>query len=233
MRQIAPDIVVVERLKTGETHLMMTAAVADKDMVTEAEAKRSWARYASIPNTVFYLYVPVGYGEDREADLQEGQDQRRGLPHLALDAAWLRGQRRFRADVRPVTPDAADRPQTARHAVAAIPTRIAASAASARSASSEIPCRCSLARQDRERHQADQHTEPQRRDADDHGADRRCAAAQSSRRLRQPGDADLGDAEAARREQTIAAASVEIGRMNAAFSSVSQPPSTPRPTSVR
>jgi hypothetical protein len=61
--QIAPDIVVVERLKTGETHLMMTAAVADKDMVTEAEAKRSWARYASIPNAVFYLYVPVGYGK--------------------------------------------------------------------------------------------------------------------------------------------------------------------------
>jgi hypothetical protein len=60
--QIAPDIVVVEKLKTGETNLIITAAVANKDMVTEAEAKRSWARYASIPNAVFYLYIPVGYG---------------------------------------------------------------------------------------------------------------------------------------------------------------------------
>lgn len=60
--QIAPDIVVVEKLKTGETHLIMTAAVVNKDMVTEAEARRSWARYAAIPNAVFYLYVPVGHG---------------------------------------------------------------------------------------------------------------------------------------------------------------------------
>jgi hypothetical protein len=61
--QIAPDIVVVERLKTDETHVQITAAVADKEMVNEGEAKRSWARYASIPNSVFYLYVPVGYGK--------------------------------------------------------------------------------------------------------------------------------------------------------------------------
>jgi hypothetical protein len=60
--QIAPDIVVVEKLKTGESHLIMTAAVADKEMVTEAEARQNWARYASIPNSVFYLYVPVGCG---------------------------------------------------------------------------------------------------------------------------------------------------------------------------
>ncbi|MBI5288037.1 MAG: hypothetical protein HY873_03595 [Chloroflexi bacterium] len=60
--QIAPDIVVVEKLKTGETHLTMTAAVATRELVNEGEAKRSWARYASIPNSVFYLYVPVGYG---------------------------------------------------------------------------------------------------------------------------------------------------------------------------
>jgi hypothetical protein len=60
--QIAPDIVVVERLKTGETHLIMTAAVATKDTVTEAAARRSWGRYASIPGAAFYLYVPVGYG---------------------------------------------------------------------------------------------------------------------------------------------------------------------------
>jgi hypothetical protein len=60
--QIVPDIVVVEKLKTGETHLMITAAVADREMVNEGQAKRAWAQYASIPNSVFYLYVPVGYG---------------------------------------------------------------------------------------------------------------------------------------------------------------------------
>jgi hypothetical protein len=60
--QIAPDIVVVERLNTGDTKLVMTAAVADKEGVTEGEAQRAWARYAAIPDQVFYLYVPVGYG---------------------------------------------------------------------------------------------------------------------------------------------------------------------------
>jgi hypothetical protein len=60
--QIAPDIVVVERLNTGDTKLVMTAAVVDKEGVTEGEAKRAWARYAAIPDQVFYLYVPVGYG---------------------------------------------------------------------------------------------------------------------------------------------------------------------------
>lgn len=60
--QVAPDIVVVEKINTEDTRLVMTASVADKDTVTEAEAKRSWARAASIPNQIFYLYVPVGYG---------------------------------------------------------------------------------------------------------------------------------------------------------------------------
>jgi hypothetical protein len=60
--QIAPDIVVVERLNTGDTKLVMTAAVVDKEGVTEGEAQRAWARYAAIPDQVFYLYVPVGYG---------------------------------------------------------------------------------------------------------------------------------------------------------------------------
>jgi hypothetical protein len=59
---IAPDIVVVERLKTGETHLVMTAAVATVEMVTEAEAKQEWARLAAIPNSIFYLYTPIGHG---------------------------------------------------------------------------------------------------------------------------------------------------------------------------
>ena len=60
--EIAPDIVVVEKLKTGETNLVMTVAVASLEQVNEAEAKRTWARYASIDGVTFYLYVPVGYG---------------------------------------------------------------------------------------------------------------------------------------------------------------------------
>lgn len=62
--QVAPDIVVVEKLSTGETNLVMTAAVAIREMVTEAEATRAWARYAAIPNQAFYLYIPVGYGRE-------------------------------------------------------------------------------------------------------------------------------------------------------------------------
>jgi hypothetical protein len=60
--EIAPEVVVVERLKTGETNLVMTATVATLEQVTEAEAQRSWARYAAIEDTAFYVYVPVGYG---------------------------------------------------------------------------------------------------------------------------------------------------------------------------
>jgi len=61
-REVVPDIVVVEKIKTGETHLVITAAVADREMVNEAEAAEHWAPCASVPNSVFYLYVPVGYG---------------------------------------------------------------------------------------------------------------------------------------------------------------------------
>jgi hypothetical protein len=53
---------VVERLKTGETHLVMTAQVETIERVSENEAKQTWSRYASIPDQAFYLYVPVGYG---------------------------------------------------------------------------------------------------------------------------------------------------------------------------
>ncbi len=60
--QIAPDIIVVEKVSTGETKLVMTAAVVDIEGVTEGEAQRAWARYAAIPDQIFYLYVPVGYG---------------------------------------------------------------------------------------------------------------------------------------------------------------------------
>jgi hypothetical protein len=62
--QIAPDIVVVEKLNTGDTRLVMTAAVADKEGVTEGEAQRAWARFAAIPGQAFYVYVPVGYGAE-------------------------------------------------------------------------------------------------------------------------------------------------------------------------
>jgi hypothetical protein len=62
--QVAPDIVVVEKLSTGETHLVMTAAVAVREMVNEGEATRAWARYAAIPDQAFYVYVPVGYGRE-------------------------------------------------------------------------------------------------------------------------------------------------------------------------
>jgi hypothetical protein len=60
--EIAPDIVVVEKLNTGETHLVISVAVANIEQVAEAEAKRTWARYAAIKDAAFYLYVPVGYG---------------------------------------------------------------------------------------------------------------------------------------------------------------------------
>lgn len=60
--EVAPDIVVVEKLKAGDTHLVMTAAVATTELVNEDEAKSRWARFAAIPDQAFYLYVPVGCG---------------------------------------------------------------------------------------------------------------------------------------------------------------------------
>lgn len=60
--QVVPDIVVVEKLNTGETRLVMTAAVANREQVNEGEAMRAWSRYAAIPGQAFYLFVPVGFG---------------------------------------------------------------------------------------------------------------------------------------------------------------------------
>jgi hypothetical protein len=60
--EIVPTIVVVERLNTGDTRLVMTAEVCLHEQVNDSEAKRVWARIASVPNQAFYLYVPVGYG---------------------------------------------------------------------------------------------------------------------------------------------------------------------------
>jgi hypothetical protein len=60
--EVVPSIVVVERIKTGESRLVMTAHVCVREQVNESEAKRLWAPLASIPDAAFYLYVPVGYG---------------------------------------------------------------------------------------------------------------------------------------------------------------------------
>ena len=65
--EIDPTIVVVERLNTGDTRLVMTAEVCTLEQVTDGEAKRVWARIASIPNQAFYLYVPVGYGSEAKS----------------------------------------------------------------------------------------------------------------------------------------------------------------------
>jgi len=60
--ELAPEIVVVERINTGDTELRITASVVDIEQVNEAEAQRHWACFAQIPDQAFYLYVPVGYG---------------------------------------------------------------------------------------------------------------------------------------------------------------------------
>ena len=60
--EIIPSIVVVEKIKTGETRLVMTAQVCAPEDVSEGEAKRLWSRIASVPEQAFYLYVPVGLG---------------------------------------------------------------------------------------------------------------------------------------------------------------------------
>jgi hypothetical protein len=65
--EIDPSIVVVERLNTGDTRLVMTAEVCLREQVNDGDAKRVWARIASIPNQAFYLYVPVGYGSEAKA----------------------------------------------------------------------------------------------------------------------------------------------------------------------
>lgn len=62
--EVVPSIVVVERTKTGESKLVMTAQVCTPELVNAAEANAVWARIAKIPNQAFYLYVPVGYGAE-------------------------------------------------------------------------------------------------------------------------------------------------------------------------
>ena len=62
--EIVPDIVVIEKLTTGETRLVMTAQVEAPEGVAEREARASWSRIASIPDQAFYLFVPVGHGAE-------------------------------------------------------------------------------------------------------------------------------------------------------------------------
>jgi hypothetical protein len=65
--ELVPAIVVTERLKEGESKLVMTAAVCGRENVNEAEARRLWAALARVPNQAFYLYVPVGMGAEAKA----------------------------------------------------------------------------------------------------------------------------------------------------------------------
>jgi len=57
--ELVPDIIVVD---TPGNLLKILAQVETGDTVTEAQAEAKWAPYAKLPDTAFYLYVPVGYG---------------------------------------------------------------------------------------------------------------------------------------------------------------------------
>jgi len=57
--ELVPDIVVVD---TPGNILKMLAEVETADTVTEEEARKGWLPFSKLPDTAFYLYVPVGYG---------------------------------------------------------------------------------------------------------------------------------------------------------------------------
>ncbi len=57
--QLTPDIVVVD---TPGNVLKILAQVETADTVSEERAKELWARFAKLPDSAFYLYVPVGSG---------------------------------------------------------------------------------------------------------------------------------------------------------------------------
>ena len=57
--QLTPDIVVVD---TPGNILKIVAQVETSDHLTEERAKEVWAPLAALPDTAFYLYIPVGYG---------------------------------------------------------------------------------------------------------------------------------------------------------------------------
>ncbi len=56
---LTPDIVVVD---TPGNILKIVAQVETSDRLTEERAKDVWAPLAKLPDTAFYLYIPVGYG---------------------------------------------------------------------------------------------------------------------------------------------------------------------------
>jgi hypothetical protein len=62
--ELVPSIVVTERLKTGESWLVMTAGVCGREHVNEGEARRLWVPLAKLPGPAFYLFVPVGLGAE-------------------------------------------------------------------------------------------------------------------------------------------------------------------------
>ena len=57
--QLTPDIVVVD---TPGNILKILAQVETADGVNDEQALKVWLRYANLPETAFYVYVPVGYG---------------------------------------------------------------------------------------------------------------------------------------------------------------------------
>jgi len=57
--ELVPDIVVVD---TPGNILKMLAQIELVETVTEEQAKNLWAPFAKLPDSAFYLYVPVGYG---------------------------------------------------------------------------------------------------------------------------------------------------------------------------
>jgi hypothetical protein len=65
--EVVPAIVVVERLKTGESALVMTADVCGLEQVNDARATQVWKRASAVPDQAFYLYVPVGKGAEAKA----------------------------------------------------------------------------------------------------------------------------------------------------------------------
>ena len=57
--ELTPDIVVVD---TPGNVLKICAQVETSQTVNEDAAKERWEKFAKLPESAFYLYVPVGYG---------------------------------------------------------------------------------------------------------------------------------------------------------------------------
>ncbi|MDP3766642.1 MAG: hypothetical protein Q8S13_01380 [Dehalococcoidia bacterium] len=58
-KELTPDIVVVD---TPGNILKMLAQVETAETVSEEQARNAWLPYSKLPDSAFYLYVPVGYG---------------------------------------------------------------------------------------------------------------------------------------------------------------------------